>query len=75
VLKLTLVVSKYCGSGIPHDKGYLSSEQSFSSQYDRPIQQMKTQHRSLFGYGGDRLCKCSTTGGAITHREKAPAIA
>jgi hypothetical protein len=37
VLKLTLVVSKYCGSGIPHDKGYLSSEQSFSSQYDRPI--------------------------------------
>jgi hypothetical protein len=25
----------------------------------------------LFGYGGDRLCKCFTIGGAITQRKKA----
>jgi hypothetical protein len=43
VLKLVLVVSQYCGSGIPHDKGYLSSEQSFSSQYERPIQRKKNR--------------------------------
>jgi hypothetical protein len=26
----------------------------------------KTQHRILFGYGGDRLCKCFANGEAIS---------
>jgi hypothetical protein len=31
--------------------------------------------RILFGYGGDRFCKGSRIGGAITHQEKAFAMA
>jgi uncharacterized protein YycO len=29
----------------------------------------KQADRILFGYGGDRLCKYSTTGGAIAHQK------
>jgi hypothetical protein len=34
----------------------------------------KQGDRILFGYGGDRLCKCSTTGRAIAHPKKASVI-
>jgi hypothetical protein len=34
----------------------------------------KQADRILFGYGGDRLCKYSTTGRAITYQKKTPAI-
>jgi hypothetical protein len=37
--------------------------------------QKKQADRILLGYGSDRLCQCSTTGGAITHQKKASAIA
>jgi hypothetical protein len=35
----------------------------------------KQGDRFLFGYGGDRLCKCFANGGAIALQKKAPVIA
>jgi hypothetical protein len=35
----------------------------------------KQADRLLFGYGGDRLCKYSTTGGATAFQKQAQAIA
>jgi hypothetical protein len=35
----------------------------------------KQDDRILLGYGGDRLCKCSTTGRAIARQKKALMIA
>lgn len=36
-------VSKYCGSGIPCDRGYLLSEHPFSSQCDRQVRHTKSK--------------------------------
>jgi hypothetical protein len=57
----------YSYGGLFSILGDRSSEKVFAiTQFSRE----KQADRILFGYGGDRLCKCSTTGRAIARQKK-----